>query len=78
MSVWVLAFTLFDQLYVVRGNVYAKGETSALALGAMDYIAAAAPMLFVVGLILRRCASVPVASMNDPRIDNTLHHVNHV
>jgi len=78
MSVWVLAFTLFDQLYVVRGNIYAHGETSALALGVMDFIAAAAPMLFLVGLVLRRCASVPVAPPHDPRIDNTLHHVNHV
>lgn len=77
MSVWVLAFTLFDQLYVVRGGVYGA-DKAAIGLNPMDAVAAAAPMLFLIGLIFRRAAKVPVAPQHDPRIDNTLHHMNHV
>ncbi len=77
MSIWVLAFTLFDLLFVIRGGVY-DADKAAVPLGFADAIAVVAPMLILIGLAFRRAATVPVAPPHDPRIDNTLHHMNHV
>lgn len=77
MSCWVLFFTLFDQLFVVRGNVY-DANKDAIALGPLDFVAAAAPMLFLLGLVFMRMTRNAVAPAHDPKIDSSLHHMNYV
>jgi hypothetical protein len=77
MSLWILAFSIFDLLYVVRGQVYGADGVP-LPLGAMDAIAGAAPLVLLFGLLLRRMTSTPAAPPNDPRISASLHHKNYV
>lgn len=77
MSVWILVFSVFDLLFVVRGQVYGADGVP-LPLGAMDAIAAGAPVLLLFGLLLKRMTSTPGAPPNDPRIDASLHHKNYV
>jgi len=77
MALWILVFSLYDLLYVVRGEVYGLDKQPVM-LGFMDAVAAAAPVLLLLGLLLRRMASLPLAPPHDPRIDKSLHHVNHV
>jgi hypothetical protein len=77
MSVWILVFSVFDLLYVVRGQVYGADGVP-LPLGAMDAIAAGAPILLLLGLIMKRMTSTPGAPPNDPRIEASLHHKNYV
>jgi hypothetical protein len=77
MSLWILVFSVFDLLFVVRGQVYGSDGVP-LPLGAMDAIAGAAPMALLFGLLLRRMSSTPAAPPNDPRIEASLHHKNYV
>jgi len=76
MSVWVLAFTIYDLLFVIRGEVYGA-DGAALTLGPVDAIAAVAPMLLVFGVLLLRIVKHPLAPPHDPRIDEALHHKNY-
>lgn len=77
MSLWILIFSIFDLLYVVRGQVYGADGVP-LPLGAMDAIAGAGPLVLLFGLLLRRMGSTPAAPPNDPRIEASLHHKNYV
>jgi hypothetical protein len=84
IGLWLIAMHALDVFYMVRPIVY-KHEvgTDALIPGqvGLSWVDAAGvlgPVCLLLGLLLRRVASVPLVPLKDPRLGEALDHKNYV
>lgn len=73
MAGFLILMHIIDIYWMVRPQAH-----DAPAFTWLDVVGIAGPLLFFFGALLRRIGSGPLVGVNDPRLDEALHHKNYV
>ncbi|MGD9692344.1 MAG: quinol:cytochrome C oxidoreductase [Phycisphaerales bacterium] len=77
VCVWVLVMTLVDLFWLIRPELKPAG-TPSLEVTWVDVVGPLGPIAIFVGVFIRRLGKAPLIPTKDPRLDLSLHHVNHI
>lgn len=77
VCLWVLVMTLLDLFWMIRPELKPSGVPS-LTLSWVDVVGPLGPVLIFVGVFIRRLGTAPLIPVKDPRLAQSLHHVNHI
>jgi hypothetical protein len=78
MAAWLIAMHLFDLYWAIRPEAKVKGEVDVIGPMALDAVAILGPVLFFLGMLVRRVGRVPLIPLKDPRLAEGLAHKNYV
>ncbi|MDI9637742.1 hypothetical protein QM565_18590 [Geitlerinema splendidum] len=75
ICVWVLVMTLVDLFWLIRPELKPAG-TPSLSVGWVDVVGPLGPVLIFLGMFILRLGKAPLIPVKDPRLGQSLHHVN--